>query len=104
MVARYADACNMFTSNPAEVARKLDVLRRHCVDAGRDYADVHKTILYVGDALATGDVGRFVGEMADYSAIGIETVIVMPTGDSPETWIENICGSAVPRLAELVTT
>src|SRR6266536_6531100 len=37
LVARYADACNLFASSPHDVAHKLDVLRRHCDDEGRDY-------------------------------------------------------------------
>ncbi len=36
LVARYGDACNLFASSPDEVAHKLDVLRGHCDDAGRD--------------------------------------------------------------------
>src|SRR5215204_999976 len=34
LVARYADACNI-VGDPAVVAKKVDVLRRHCDDAGR---------------------------------------------------------------------
>src|SRR6266700_2063270 len=30
LVARYADACNLFGSSPADVAHKLAVLRSHC--------------------------------------------------------------------------
>src|ERR1700752_3510163 len=35
LVAQYADACNIF-GGPEDVAQKLDVLRRHCDDVGRD--------------------------------------------------------------------
>src|SRR3954463_13708788 len=35
LVARYADACNLFAAEPAEAAHKLDVLRRHCDDEDR---------------------------------------------------------------------
>ena len=35
LVATYADACNLF-GDAATVAHKLDVLRRHCDDVGRD--------------------------------------------------------------------
>lgn len=44
LVAQYGDACNLFGS-PEEVAHKLDVLRRHCDDVGRDAADIRVTIL-----------------------------------------------------------
>ena len=42
LVARYADACNIFDS--LELAHKLDVLREHCAAEGRDYADIEKTV------------------------------------------------------------
>jgi alkanesulfonate monooxygenase SsuD/methylene tetrahydromethanopterin reductase-like flavin-dependent oxidoreductase (luciferase family) len=43
LVAQYADACNLFPT--PELPRKLDVLRRHCEDVGRDYDTVYKTLL-----------------------------------------------------------
>ena len=42
LVARYADACNIFDS--PELAHKLDVLREHCATEGRDYAEIEKTV------------------------------------------------------------
>jgi F420-dependent oxidoreductase-like protein len=35
LVAQYGDMCNIFGS-PATIRRRLDVLRRHCADVGRD--------------------------------------------------------------------
>ena len=104
LVARYADACNLFASSPADVAHKLDVLARHCDDAARDPATVRKTILYVGGTLARGDVDGFLTEMADYSRLGIEEVVVMPPGNQPDRWIEDVCGKAAPRLQQLGVT
>lgn len=37
LVARYADACNLFASSPEDVAHKLGVLRAHCGGTGRAY-------------------------------------------------------------------
>jgi F420-dependent oxidoreductase-like protein len=46
LVARYADACNLFTfSGVPAVAAKLDVLRRHCDAEGRPYQAIEKTTL-----------------------------------------------------------
>ena len=42
LVARYADACNLFDT--PELAHKLDVLRGHCAAEGRDYAAIEKTV------------------------------------------------------------
>lgn len=43
LVAKHADACNLFDGD--ELPRKLDVLREHCEREGRDYADIEKTSL-----------------------------------------------------------
>jgi F420-dependent oxidoreductase-like protein len=102
LLARYGDACNLFASSTDEVAHKLDVLRRHCDDVGRDYDTIRKTILDVQGTLARGDVDAFVSEMSEYARLGIDEAIVMPpTGQQPGAWIEKACGPAVPRLAEL---
>jgi Luciferase-like monooxygenase len=101
LVARYGDASNLFATSPADVVHKLDVLRRHCDDARRDEREITKTILYHGDGLATGDHDRFLAEMADYAALGIQTVIVMPPGGDAATWIESACAPVAPRLADV---
>lgn len=44
LVARHADACNLF-GDPATVRAKLEVLAGHCRDAGRDPATVRVTHL-----------------------------------------------------------
>jgi len=43
LVAKYADACNISAYNLDETAHKLDVLRQHCVNEGRDYDEIEKT-------------------------------------------------------------
>jgi F420-dependent oxidoreductase-like protein len=49
LVARYADACNLFAMPGEEgiamLAHKLDVLRAHCVTEGRPYETIEKTVL-----------------------------------------------------------
>jgi F420-dependent oxidoreductase-like protein len=44
LVARYADACNLFGDLPT-IRHKLDVLARHCEAVGRDPAEITKTRL-----------------------------------------------------------
>ncbi|MEU6343872.1 LLM class F420-dependent oxidoreductase [Streptomyces sp. NPDC046977] len=101
LVARYADACNLFSSSHDDVAHKLDVLRRHCDEADRDYDSVRKTMLYAGSALRDGDLDTFTKEMTGYAALGIESVIVMPPEAASAAWIESRCAAAARRLAEL---
>lgn len=45
LVARYADACNLFDGGDEFVTHKLDVLRGHCDTEGRDYDAIEKTIM-----------------------------------------------------------
>jgi F420-dependent oxidoreductase-like protein len=54
LVAASADACNLF-GEPDVVRQKVDVLRRHCDQLGRDAADVsvsHLSTVLVGDDAA----------------------------------------------------
>jgi F420-dependent oxidoreductase-like protein len=44
IVAKYADACNLFGS-PDTLKKKLDILREHCKSVGRDYDSILKTKL-----------------------------------------------------------
>src|SRR5215204_3120701 len=44
IVAKYADACNLFGS-PDTIRKKLDVLKDHCKSVGRDYDSILKTKL-----------------------------------------------------------
>jgi F420-dependent oxidoreductase-like protein len=67
LVAQYADMCNFFGEATA-VAHKVDVLRGHCKDVGRDPADVTvsrlSTLVLTGSAdetAATKDFLRQVG-------------------------------------------
>jgi F420-dependent oxidoreductase-like protein len=46
LVAQYANACNLFAFAGVDTIRhKLDVLRGHCEDIGRDYEDIERTAL-----------------------------------------------------------
>src|SRR5207302_10525125 len=44
LVAKYADASNIF-GDVATVKHKLEVLKRHCDDVGRDFGEITKTRL-----------------------------------------------------------
>jgi F420-dependent oxidoreductase-like protein len=102
LVAQYADACNLFAQTPDDVAHLLDVLRRHGEDVGRDTGEIRVTILYRGGALGS-DLDQFVSEMTDMGKVGVDTVIVVPPGDRPAAWIEDVAGPAAARIADLPT-
>ncbi|AYY15037.1 LLM class F420-dependent oxidoreductase [Actinobacteria bacterium YIM 96077] len=101
LVAQYGDACNLFASSPEEVGHKLDVLRRHCDDVGRDYAEIKKTLLYTGETLGNGDVDGFIAAVEPYARLGMQQVIVIPPNAHGAAWIDKTCVPAASRLAEL---
>ena len=98
LVARYADACNLFAADPAAVAHKLDVLRRHCDNEQRDYDTIRKTILAMGDPFA--DTDAFVDQIRVYAELGIDTVIFMPSGD-PVAYTKRLGTDIAGRLGAL---
>ena len=101
LAARYADESNVIARSSEEVARKLEVLRAHCLDVGRDPGEVAMSVLYLGDALVKGDDGRFVEEMRPFAALGVETVVVMPLVEEPVAFVERLGAEVVPALGEL---
>ncbi|CAM5387491.1 MULTISPECIES: LLM class F420-dependent oxidoreductase [Streptomyces] len=101
LVARYGDACNLFMTSPEEVGHKLDVLRGHCDTEGRDYDEIRKTVVHSGEAAMTGDLDAFTREIAGYTKLGIDTVILGPRSGEPAAFIENFAAPAVQRLAGL---
>ncbi len=99
LVARYADACNLFATGPDEVRRKPDILARHCEDEGRDPATITKTILGGGDPL--GDPDGFLRNMETYARLGIDLAEIMPNVPDPVAMVSEIGEKIVPRLAEI---
>ncbi len=98
LVARYADACNLFASSPDEVAHKLEVLEAHCADQGRDPAEIERTILAMGNPLEDPD--GFVASMTAYARHGVELVELMPMGD-PVAYTTEVAERIIPALADL---
>ncbi|WFE65415.1 LLM class F420-dependent oxidoreductase [Micromonospora sp. WMMD714] len=98
LVARYADACNLFGSSPAEVAHKLDVLRGHCAAEGRDYDAIDKTVIMMRPPLA--DVDGFLAEVAEYAALGVSEVQVTPDRH-PVEFTRRVATEVLPKLATI---
>ena len=70
LVAQYGDGCNLFTrAGNEELARKLEVLRRHCDEVGRDYDEIEKTSLstirLAPGEMTSGDLIEFCRGLAD---------------------------------------
>jgi len=111
LVARHADACNLFGEAPT-IRHKVGVLHKHCTDVGRDPADVEvtqlSTVLVGGDRAGVqqaierlrpkkmsderfaqrvnaGTVEQHVGRFRDLAHAGVQTAVVsLPDVDDPD--------------------
>jgi F420-dependent oxidoreductase-like protein len=102
LVAKYADACNLFANadgGPAAVRQKLDVLRRHCEAEGTDYDAIAKTILWSGP-LDPSDAG-VLDHLRDFADIGVSEVHVMHLGDDPVGFVRQLGADLVPAVHAL---
>jgi F420-dependent oxidoreductase-like protein len=99
LVAKYADACNIFGA-PDEIAHKLDVLRKHCDDVGRDVGEIEVTTMFrnLPPAPSADDVVRAAEELA---AIGVATLVTGPVGDDPAGWLESTFAPVMDRIAAI---
>lgn len=84
LVAEYGDACNLFSFiGNAELARKLDVLRRHCDEVGRPFDEIERTVLGTAHLapgqLTASDVVHTCEELA---GLGIQQAIF----NMPNLW------------------
>jgi len=97
LVARYADACNLFGSSPDDIAHKLDVLRAHCETEGRDYDSITKTVLAMQPGMA--DVDAFVAGAEAYAKPGVTEIEVMPgPGQNPVEYATQLAERVAPRV------
>lgn len=99
MVAEYAQWCNIFGESPAVMKHKLSVLRSHCEALSADYDAIRKTMIVPLDPLSEPEA--FVALMGEYAALGIELVTLMPHGDDPVAWTQQVCAEVLPQLQQL---
>jgi F420-dependent oxidoreductase-like protein len=102
LVARYADACNLFAGGEQGaqfVAGKLGVLREHCEREGTDYDAIRRTILWTPpvDPLAASE---FLEQMKAMADVGVQEVHLVPAGD-PVAFVRGLADEVVPALRRL---
>jgi F420-dependent oxidoreductase-like protein len=98
LVAQYADACNFF-GPPDIVTHKIDVLRRHCDDLGRDVNEIEVTAMVGATADDTSD--DVVRRAEAFAACGVSALMTGAVGAEPARFLETVCGPAMARLHDL---
>jgi F420-dependent oxidoreductase-like protein len=108
LVAKYADAANISASEGVEVVkRKLDVLREHCADVGRDYAAIEKTsiggVLPLSRSSAEGTMSteQAIDLLGRLKEAGIEQALIGLKSIISEESRELVAGELLPAAAKL---
>jgi probable F420-dependent oxidoreductase len=99
LVAIYADACNII-GDVETVRHKVDVLRRHCDDVGRDFGQIEVTAL-IGVADDAGP-DAIVREAEALHGAGVRAIVIRASGPEPSQWLEETWGPVVPKLAAII--
>ena len=99
LVAQYADACNLFAG--PELPRRLDALRAHCRDLGRDYDEIEKTVLLPLDPGAGGrNIDALLKQLQHFSDLGIQSVYG-PVTDAHELTPLRLLGThVIPAMSQ----
>ena len=107
LVAKYADACNLFDAGPEAMADRLAILRGHCDDVGRDPGQIEVTALSrltlgrSGGTSARGEQVRSVDEAVEHygalAEVGLDHAILSMSNDTDDTAYE-LVGELVRQL------
>ena len=102
LVAQYADACNIF-GGPEDVAKKLEVLRRHCESVGRDPNEIEVTAMY-RDIPAGASVDQIAQGAQAFADVGVSTLVTGAMGADPGGWLETTFGPVMDDLKAIKAT
>ena len=97
LVARYADACNLYGRDVEAFRRKLEVLREHCAAIGRPYDEIERTTLVSVDP-STESTDEIVERFGVLIAAGAQHVIFSVRGVADTTRLERIAAEVFPQF------
>jgi len=108
LVAKYADACNLFARMGKEVLQhKLDILREHCENEGRPYEQIEKTTLDFFILTRDGRNGSqtpaaLVESFAELAAMGIDQAIFSLGNVTDHEVFDLLATEVIPQVEKIV--
>jgi F420-dependent oxidoreductase-like protein len=109
LVARYADASNVF-GGPEQVHHKYEVLRAHCEAVGRPYEEIERSNLQDAsfsldgrgrDGRARDTAERLVDRFGELADAGVQHVIISDNDLFEPELVEAIGSRVIPQLRDL---
>jgi F420-dependent oxidoreductase-like protein len=99
LVAQYADACNLFAREGDEaLLHKLDVLKQHCKDVGRNYNEIEKTVLM---QIGPVDSKKIIEDFKHLKELGINHVIMGIANIEKLDPLKKIGQEVIPVISKL---
>ncbi|MGA8331738.1 MAG: LLM class F420-dependent oxidoreductase [Mycobacterium sp.] len=101
MVAQYADVWNSTDHELDVVAHKLDVLQRHCDTAGRDFAEIQKTVGLFIDPF--DDVDGYLKSVEGLAGLGVQLINTgpLPGNPDPAGFVKRFGDEVMPRISQI---
>jgi F420-dependent oxidoreductase-like protein len=96
LVARYADACNIF-GGPLQLAHKFEVLRQRCAEEGRPFEEIERTNLQSVD-LARETPAQVVDRFGALAGVGVQHVIFNLANVSEIADLERLGRDVLPAV------
>jgi F420-dependent oxidoreductase-like protein len=103
LVAKYADACNLFARlGKSALIHKLDVLKQHCDDLKRPYDEIEKTALdSINLSAGNATVKQFIEHCQKLHELGFQHIIVNMPNVSEIKPLEIIGKEVIPEVRGL---
>lgn len=99
LVAKYGDACNFFGSAPTRILKqRLDVLKQHCADEGRDYDEIEKTVLYDEIDIQPGVDKHLINKSREFAKLGFNHIILNLNSDYTPDNISYLADRVLPEI------
>ncbi|WP_020662855.1 LLM class F420-dependent oxidoreductase [Amycolatopsis benzoatilytica] len=99
-VAQYGDMCNLLPG--PDLGRKLDVLKQHCEDVGRDSSEITKTAAIRLDLGENGEkTGQLLDELGQLAELGLDAAMGWAEGVPNPAVFERFATEVIPAAEKL---
>jgi F420-dependent oxidoreductase-like protein len=99
LVARYADACNIFGGAP-QLTHKFEVLKERCAEVGRPFDEIERTTLQ-SVKLEVETPAQAVDRFANLAEVGVQHVIFNLSNAWDLRNIETLARDVIPAVHDL---